>query len=169
MMRAVFPISLMAAAMLPAVAQAADPPPRLASLECRVLEAAAAGLDEPVHASSADDGAFLADQLPHVAGALGLSEADVATVKARARAARAPYRPACWGELVVPELELVVPELDGLRKKAAFTRPIFLSAEAAVLQVRRDEYDRGGIWICVVRWDGVGWKPNCQQTLIWAR
>ena len=45
----------------------------------------------------------------------------------------------------------------------------FLSAETAVFQMRRDMHDRGGTWACVVRWDGLSWKPNCQQTLIWAR
>ena len=155
-------MGLAVAAAMQSSAAAAEAP-QSASLECQVLEAAANGLwrEETVEASSPGDGGFLAEQLPHVAKSLELSDAEVAVVQARARADTAPYRGPCWGALGPPKFEFA--------KRAAFTRPIFLDVETAVFQMRRDEHDRGGAWICSVRRDGATWRANCQQTLIWAR
>jgi hypothetical protein len=147
----------------PSFAAASEPSPS-ASLDCQVLEAAASDLapGEAVEASRSNDGPFLAEQLPYVAELLELSDADARVVQAKARADTVPYQAPCWAASVPPEL-------DELGRRVAFTRPIFLSAEAAVFQMRRDEHDRGRTLTCVVRRGPSAWRAKCQQTLIWAR
>lgn len=160
MRRAISLCLVIAATALGAAGHAAAAPPP-ASPECRVIEAVGVGPGEWVSVAPASDSAFLADQLQHVARTLGLNEADTAIIRARARAEAASYSPACWGE--------IVGRPDRFQTQAAFTRPIFLSSEMAVVQVRRDQHDRGATWTCAVRRQGATWRANCQQTMIWAR
>lgn len=152
----------LASLSLAAAASADEPPPRSAGLDCQVLEAIA-----PLEAGEGVDpsesaGAGPSAALPHVAKDLGLTDDEVAFVQARTRSAAKPYRPTCWGPLIPPSF-------GGLRERASFTRPIFITAEAAVVQMSRDQSDRGGSWICVVRRQGATWRAECQQVSWWAR